>query len=175
MTCARSTPASSRRLWSGNSHWVEIERKFLIEDVPDLEGRDSVHIEQGYLALARDGGAEVRLRRRGDDLLLTVKGGTGEVRVEEELELDAERFESLWPLTDGRRLSKTRHLIPLDGLTVELDLYEGPLDGLATAEVEFESEEDADGFDPPEWLGEEVTGDERYLNERLATAGVPAA
>jgi CYTH domain-containing protein len=154
---------------------VEIERKFLVGDVPDLENRDSVHIEQGYLALAADGGAEVRLRRRDGDLLLTVKGGTGEVRVEEELELEPETFESLWPLTEARRVSKTRHLIPLGERTVELDLYEGPLDGLVTAEVEFNSEDDAHRFDPPEWLGIEVTGDERYLNERLATAGRPDA
>jgi adenylate cyclase len=154
---------------------VEIERKFLLDDVPDLSDRESVHIDQGYLALADEtAGAEVRLRRKGDELLLTIKGGTGEVRVEEELELDRDAFESLWPLTEGRRVSKTRHLIPLAELTVELDLYEGGLDGLATAEVEFESTEEADRFDPPEWLGEEVTGDERYLNERLATAGAPA-
>jgi adenylate cyclase len=153
---------------------VEIERKFLVDDVPDLEDRDSVHIEQGYLALAADdGGAEVRLRRRDEDLLLTIKGGTGEVRVEEELELESDTFESLWPLTEGRRISKTRHLIPLGERTVELDVYEGPLDGFATAEVEFESEDEADRFDPPEWLGDEVTGDERYLNERLATVGAP--
>jgi adenylate cyclase len=153
---------------------VEIERKFLVDAVPDLEDRDSVHIEQGYLALAADdGGAEVRLRRRDEDLLLTIKGGTGEVRVEEELELESDTFESLWPLTEGRRISKTRHLIPLGERTVELDVYEGPLDGFATAEVEFESEDEADRFDPPEWLGDEVTGDERYLNERLATVGAP--
>jgi adenylate cyclase len=154
---------------------VEIERKFLIDEAPDLSECESVHIDQGYLALADAGGAEVRLRRKGDDLLLTIKGGTGEVRVEEELELDPETFESLWPLTEGRRVSKTRHLIPLGEVTVELDLYEGALDGLATAEVEFESTEEADRFEPTDWLGEEVTGDERYLNERLATAGAPAA
>ena len=152
---------------------MEIERKFLVGDLPDLEGRDSVHIDQGYLALSGEGGAEVRLRLRGDDRLLTIKGGTGEVRVEEELELEPETFDSLWPLTEGRRVAKTRHLIPLREHTVELDLYEGPLEGLATAEVEFSSEEEAERFDPPEWLGEEVTGDERYLNARLATAGAP--
>jgi adenylate cyclase len=152
---------------------VEIERKFLIEREPELGEHESVPIEQGYLARAVDDGAEVRLRRRGDELLLTIKGGTGEVRVEEEIELDRERFESLWPLTEGRRVSKTRHLVPHGDLVIELDVYEGGLDGLLTAEVEFASEEEARAFEPPEWLGREVTGDERYLNERLATAGVP--
>jgi adenylate cyclase len=152
---------------------VEIERKFLVDEVPDLEQRESVHIDQGYLALAADGGAEVRLRRRGDDLLLTVKGGTGVVRVEEELPLERDAFESLWPLTEGRRVSKRRYLIPFGERTVELDLYEGGLGGLVTAEVEFDSEDQAERFEPPEWLGREVTGDQRYLNERLAISGVP--
>jgi len=153
---------------------VEIERKFLVETVPDLRDAASVAIEQGYLALATsDGGAEVRLRRKGDELLLTIKGGTGKVRAEEELELDRERFDSLWPLTAGRRVSKRRHLIGLDRLTVELDVYEGELEGLVVAEIEFADEAQADGFEPPPWLGRELTGDQRYLNERLATSGIP--
>jgi adenylate cyclase len=153
---------------------VEIERKFLVETVPDLRDVASVAIEQGYLALATsDGGAEVRLRRKGDELLLTIKGGTGKVRAEEELELDRERFDSLWPLTAGRRVSKRRHLIGLDRLTVELDVYEGELEGLVVAEIEFSDEAQADGFEPPPWLGRELTGDQRYLNERLATSGIP--
>ena len=36
------------------------------------------------------------------------------------------------------------------------------------------SEEEAGRFDPPEWFGDEVTGDERYLNETLATRGRPS-
>jgi adenylate cyclase len=152
---------------------VEIERKFLVDRLPELGEHESVPIEQGYLALATGGGAEVRLRRKAHHRLLTIKGGTGEVRVEEELELGRERFDSLWPLTEGRRVSKTRHLIPDGERTIELDLYRGELDGLATAEVEFLSEADADRYSPPDWFGREVTGDERYLNESLATAGRP--
>ena len=153
---------------------MEIERKFLIVDRPDLRGSQWVPIEQGYLALADgEGGAEVRLRRRGDALLLTVKGGEGEVRTEEEVDLDRRRFESLWPLTKGRRVAKTRYLIPLRELTIELDVYEGELHGLLTAEVEFATEADADAFEPPDWFGREVTGDRRYMNEHLATHGLP--
>jgi adenylate cyclase len=151
---------------------VEIERKFLVERPPDLSGADSTRIEQGYLALM-DHGAEVRVRRRNGDHTLTVKGGSGRERTEVELPLTREQFEELWPLTEGRRLVKARHLIPLGQLTAELDVYEGELEGLRVCEVEFESESDADRFDPPDWLADEVTGDERYLNERLAVDGAP--
>ena len=78
---------------------MEIERKFLVARRPDLEA-SRVEIEQGYLALGDgQGDAEVRLRRKNDELYLTVKAGSGRTRVEEELELDREPFESLWPPT----------------------------------------------------------------------------
>jgi adenylate cyclase len=153
----------------------EIERKWVLPGPPgDLPaGR---RVEQGYVALD-DAGAEVRVRRAGDELTLTIKSAPGLVRVEEEIPLSAAQFEALWALTEGRRVVKTRHLVPLDGgLTAEVDVYEGALDGLVTAEVEFASEEASAAFRPPAWLGREVTGDKRYANRSLAVSGpVPAA
>ena len=64
-------------------------------------------------------------------------------------------------------------MIPHDGLEIEVDVYAGDLEGLVVAEIEFPSEEEARALEPPEWLGEEVTGDHRYLNETLATEGAP--
>jgi CYTH domain-containing protein len=153
---------------------VEIERKFKVAQPPDVGDSDGEPIEQGYLALANDGGgAEVRLRRRPGHHLLTVKAGGGRSRTEEEIELDAERFDRLWPLTEGRRVSKTRHRLPHGDRAIELDLYSGDLDGLAVAEVEFPNDAAADAFEPPEWFGAEVTGERGYLNETLATEGWP--
>jgi CYTH domain-containing protein len=152
---------------------MEVERKFLVSRPPDLGGAQVDEIEQGYLAIGSDG--EVRVRRKGDRLLLTAKRGAGLSRQEAEVELDRERFDELWSLTEGRRLQKRRHVIPLGDLRVEMDVYGGDLEGLVVAEIEFPSEDEAKAFDPPDWFGEEVTGDHRYLNETLATAGAPSA
>jgi CYTH domain-containing protein len=153
---------------------VEIERKFVLAAAPPrLEAHEHARIEQGYVALDANG-TEVRVRRRGDARVMTIKSGAGLVRTEAELALDPEPFDALWPLTDGRRVIKTRFLVPLDGgLTAEVDVYEGALDGLMTAEVEFPSERDSEAFDAPEWLGREVTGDARYANRTLAVSGPP--
>jgi adenylate cyclase len=149
---------------------MEIERKWVLDAPPDgLEDREHDRVEQGYVAL--DDHAEVRVRRKGAKHTLTVKSEPGMTRVEEELEIDADRFASLWALTEGRRVVKTRHLVPLGELTVEVDVYAGDLDGLVTAEVEFASEEAAAAFAPPAWLGREVTGDPRYANRALAVSG----
>jgi CYTH domain-containing protein/CHAD domain-containing protein len=150
---------------------AEIERKFLVAEMPRAESA-AARIEQGYLALDERG--EVRLRRIGGELLLTAKSGHGEVREEVETPIDSDAFEALWPLTAGRRVRKVRHYVPLgEGLRAEVDVYEDALDGLRTAEVEFESREEADAFSPPPWLGAELTGDARYANQTLATVGLP--
>jgi CYTH domain-containing protein/CHAD domain-containing protein len=153
----------------------EIERKFLLSELPSrLAGRAGEPISQGYLTNGE--GAEIRLRRAGPRTLLTVKTGAGEVRDEVEVQVDEGLFESLWPLTEGRRVEKTRLREPLgDGLEAEVDVYEGSLSGLVVAEVEFGSVEDCREFAPPSWLGTEVSGDPRYANRALATGGAPPA
>jgi CYTH domain-containing protein len=153
---------------------IEIERKFLVEQLPHgLDAYPSREIEQGYLAISDD--VEVRLRRYGDQTFLTVKSSGTESRVEEEIEIDERRFDALWPLTDDRRIEKRRYAIPSgDGLTVELDVYRGRLSGLVTAEVEFTSLANASAYVPPAWFGRDVTEDPRYKNKQLATDGLPS-
>jgi adenylate cyclase len=152
---------------------MEIERKYLVPSPPERLGKsDRERISQGYLAIGADG-EEVRVRRAGERAWLTVKRGLGEVRVEEEIELDPDQVGALWPLTEGRRITKTRHRVPEGDFEVEVDVFEGELEGLVTAEVEFESDEQSAAFEPPEWFGDDVTEDARYKNERLATAGLP--
>ena len=53
------------------------------------------------------GRSEVRLRRRDGERVLTVKRGSGRTRTEEEIELEPEQFDALWPLTEGRRVRRS--------------------------------------------------------------------
>ncbi len=147
----------------------EIERKFLVKTLPpEFERSAGVAIEQGYLALEPHG-RHVRLRKKGAAFFITAKGApNGFARDELETELSPGQFDALWPLTAGRRLRKTRHEIPWNGLTVEIDVYGGINDGLVVAEVEFETVEEAHGFEPPEWLGRDVSGEAAYSNPNLA-------
>jgi CYTH domain-containing protein len=149
----------------------EIERKFLVDEVPedlDIESRDE--IAQGYLAT---GDHQVRLRRQGDRPLLTAKRGGGLVRDEVEVLLEEESFERLWPLTEGRRLRKERLTATVDDQTVSVDVYRGSLAGLIVVEVEFEDLDAARAFVSPRWFGRELTDDARYSNQRLALEGLP--
>jgi CYTH domain-containing protein len=151
----------------------EIERKFLLGELPErLAGHSGERISQGYLTNGE--GPEIRLRRADERTLLTVKTGAGEVREELEVELDPHLFRTLWPLTAVRRVTKTRLREPLgSGREAEVDVYAENLDGLVVAEVEFSSTEESREFEPPAWLGKEITGDERYANRELAMSEGP--
>ena len=152
----------------------EIERKFLIERAPDgLDRWPADEVAQGYLSAVGDA-SEVRVRRRGDAHVLTVKRGQPPDREEVEVDLDAVAFAALWPLTDDDRVEKTRHRVHLAGdLVAEVDVYAGDLEGLLVAEVEFASPEQAAAFVAPDWFGPEVTDDPAYGDRRLAAEGRP--
>jgi CYTH domain-containing protein len=152
----------------------EIERKFLVPAVPDSQELGSgTRLRQGYLAI--DGRVEVRLRWSEGEASLTVKAGSGLTRTELEVDLTPVEADELWPFTDGRRLEKVRYAMPLtEGLVVDLDVYDGALDGLVAAEVEFTDAHAAATFEAPDWLGREVTGEAGWSNASLAMHGRPS-
>lgn len=158
---------------------VEIERKFLVPRLPDdLDLRDEVELRQGYLA--EEDETSVRLRIEPSGATLTVKAGRGRRRTEVEVALSPSEAEALWPHTAGRRVAKRRTRIPIvtdDGVghVVDLDRYDGALDGLVTAEVEFADEAAAAHFVAPAWFGRDVTDEPGWTNAELARHGLPKA
>ncbi len=145
---------------------MEIEKKFLIKKLPDnLTSYKARKIEQAYLCTD----PVVRVRRDNDDYYLTYKSRGMIVREEYNLPLTKEAYGHLLAKADGNIITKTRYEIPeKDNLTIELDVFEGKFDGLLLAEVEFASEEEALGYIPPEWFGEDVSNSTKYHNSTLS-------
>jgi len=145
----------------------EIERKFLVKN--DDYKRcilDSKKIKQGYLCM--DPERAVRVRLAGDKGFLTVKGksnSTGISRNEWETEIGLKDAKEMLKLCEPGIIEKTRHAVNHKGYVYEIDEFHGDNEGLVLAELELDSEEDI--FEKPPWLGEEVTGDERYYNLSL--------
>lgn len=145
---------------------MEIERKFLIKELPEnLTQYNCRRIEQGYLCTA----PVVRIRRQDEEYYLTYKSKGMMMREEYNLTLTAEAYAHLREKTDGNLISKQRYLIPLnETLTAELDIFDAPFAPLMLAEVEFSSEEEANSFVPPAWFGEDVTFSGKYHNSYLS-------
>ena len=153
---------------------VEIERKFLVKELPNnIDVSPHEEIVQGYLAIMGNG-TEIRLRKKGGKYFQTAKSGGTKTRTEVEIEVTQEQFETLWPLTEGKRIEKTRYEIPFGDSIIELDVYHGQLQGLKSAEVEFNTETASADFMAPGWLGNEITDDQRYKNQNLALYGFPS-
>ncbi len=155
---------------------IETELKFLIDEIPeeiDLKDAPRTVLRQGYVVVSSDG-AETRIRSFDNERFeLTVKSLGTVQRAEQTIKLPKDMFEVLWAQTAGMRVEKTRYKIPYGKHTIELDIYEGHLTGLITAEVEFTGrQEDAEvkamTFEPPKWFGRDVTKDRRYKNQNLA-------
>lgn len=150
----------------------EIEKKYLVKKIPQItENIMRYEILQGYVFISDS--MELRLRKKSEKYFQTIKTGKGLNRGEYEIEISAKQFDTLWPLTENKRVEKTRYEINYSGFLVELDVYSGSLAGLVTAEVEFKSEEETREFKPPDWFGEDVTGDEGYKNKNLSLRGKP--
>lgn len=145
---------------------MEIEKKYLLKEVPDLGNYECHRIEQAYLCTD----PVVRVRREDETYYMTYKGRGMLAREEYNLPLNPQAYEHLSAKADGNVIRKTRYLIPLqeNGLTAEVDVFEEPFAPLVMAEVEFVSEEQAEQFVPPEWFGEEVTFDRRYHNSYMS-------
>ncbi|MHA3773309.1 CYTH domain-containing protein [Verrucomicrobiota bacterium sgz303538] len=151
----------------------EIERKFLVRELPPLEQCARYEIEQGYLATEL-GRSEVRLRRSNGERCLTVKrdrrddGDGVHSRDELNVSLDPAQWDALWRMTEGRRVTKIRYDVPCGEWTIEVDVFTGKNEGVITAEVEFPDADASRAFQPPPWLGEEITREPKYSNWQLA-------
>ena len=145
---------------------MEIERKYLIKDLPFSLNEYSFHkIEQAYL----NTDPVIRIRKQDDDYIFTYKGRGLMAREEYNLPLTNESYQHLLAKADGNIITKKRYEIPDGtGKTIELDIFEGVFSGTVVAEVEFETIEEANSYTAPSWFGKDVTNDTAYHNSNMS-------
>jgi len=145
---------------------VEIERKFLVrqEALPGLPA--GITLKQGYLHISNE--KSIRVRQSGNKAFLTIKGA--------DVNGQRSEFEFSIPFSDSSYLLehfcissiivKTRRCITWKEKLWEIDEFMGDNKGLWIAEVELKLP--GEEVDLPLWVGEEVTGDEKYFNSYLS-------
>lgn len=150
---------------------IEIERKFLvISDAWLPLATGSSLLRQGYLS--SNSKATVRVRTKDDaKAVLTIKGATdGISRVEFEYEIPVADARDLLVMAEPHVVEKRRYLVPHAGLVWEVDVFTGRHLGLVIAEVELTSE--VQHVPLPDWVGAEVSHDDRYNNASLSRTNV---
>jgi Uncharacterized protein conserved in bacteria len=144
---------------------IETERKFLVNGSGWRQGASSMLLKQGYIS--DDSRVAVRVRIAGNEAFLTIKGAkSGFSRLEYEYAIPVtDADEMLNQLCQRPLIEKTRYTLDHDGIEWIVDEFAGDNEGLIVAEVELESEDQAVAL--PDWAGDEVTDDPRYLNVNL--------
>ncbi|MBQ5540305.1 MAG: CYTH domain-containing protein [Bacteroidales bacterium] len=144
----------------------EIERKFLVKGDFKQFAVSSTYIVQGYIYFDKE--KSVRVRIRGDKGFITVKSSVGDSKVtrnEWEYEIPASEANEMLRLCGENVIEKTRYVVNIKNLTVEVDEFYGENEGLLLAEIELINE--SQQFEKPDFLGQEVTGQPRYYNAQL--------
>jgi CYTH domain-containing protein len=145
----------------------EIERKFLVTG-DDWNRMEYSNYVQGYLSVDKE--RTVRVRITDEHAVLTVKGITRHATREE--------YEYPIPVNDAANMLRELCLRPLivkrryrinhSGMTWEVDEFQGENAGLVVAEIELDDEQQE--FEKPDWIGEEITTDQRYYNANLVAS-----
>jgi len=144
---------------------TEIERKFLVNPEKWKPSGTGIRMKQAYLGVAPN--PTVRVRVKDEKAYLTIKGRSQSIsRPEFEYEVPVADALEMFGLAISSPVEKIRHEILHDGMLWEVDVFSGANSGLLMAEIELESEDQSFGL--PEWIAEEVTGDERYYNSYLS-------
>lgn len=132
----------------------EIDRKFLIQEMPRLTGRRSVLHERYFLQ--HGDLVEERIQKVGDifeyeiKTAMSPKERTREKRVITEKEfIRLKEKASKVILRENFLLSKKPR--------ISINRYLGEYKGFTFAEVEFDTREDSESFMPLSWMGTEIT------------------
>ncbi len=143
---------------------MEFEWKFLVKNDSWRRHATALLIRQGYM---KSDSGTVRFRIYGENAYITIKGPThGNSRLEFEYPIPVEDAHVLLDQFCHKPLiEKIRHEVMHKGTKWVIDEFLGENKGLIVAELELESEVLA--YDPPDWLGPNVSDDPRYYNSNL--------
>ena len=156
----------------GNYSRYEIERKFLLRKLPDILPDHYVDIQDLYLV---DSSLRLRVEKSPSGEIigrkLTKKDRAldkgHETSVITSLYLSENDLNSLGHLT-GAVLNKRRYALETVNRRIVYDVFQGELEGLIMAEVEFKDHDSLLSFEQEYSSWEEVTGNPDFSGGKLA-------
>ncbi len=134
---------------------TEIERKFLVSKLPNLNGIEKIPYERYFLFY--DEYSEIRIQKKEWIYEFERKIKENDLLAKKQkIEITEDEFMSLrkWSTWEIFRDSYSISSSP----NMSLKTYHWDLEWFNRIEVEFASEREAQDFEIPDWLGEEITG-----------------
>lgn len=144
---------------------LEIERRFLINESNFTLPKLKKSITQAYLF--SDSNQALRVRMIEDEYYLTYKYKKSAInRYEFEYLISKEDGDKLISLSENFLIIKDRYYQKIDNHVWEIDVFYGENEGLIIAEIELEDENEK--INIPNWVGMEISNDEKYFNFSLS-------
>ena len=143
----------------------EIERKFLIESMPDLGNIKPQIYERHFLS--RNPSSEIRIQKKGEKYEFERKEKINNLMSKKDkFEITKEKFFKLKENSKGI-ISRESYLLSKNP-EISIKIYHGKFEGLKRVEVEFENEVEAHEFKPLVWFGKEITDSPLGSDSKLA-------
>jgi len=139
---------------------IELEKTYLAKELPsELKNCKSKEIIDIYIPKSSEH-PTLRIRKNGNKYEMTkkepVNEGDASHQKEQTIILKESEFNELAKL-DGKKAHKIRYFYEHNGRTAEIDVFQGHLKGLVLVDFEFDSLEEKDGFDMPDFCLADVT------------------
>lgn len=154
---------------------MEIERKFLVKDISNLDLSKYNHkfIVQNYLYV--DNFTAIRKRKISENNInkytYTIKTSKVGIFVNEiEKDILEDEYNNLTLNPNYNTIEKERYIIPYEKYNIELDVFKGVYQGIIFAEIEFPSEDLAYEVKLPNWSGPELSS--KITNSEMAVKPV---
>jgi len=133
---------------------IELERTFLAKYLPeDLMSSESKEVIDIYIPQDANHPC-LRLRKNGGTYEMTkkspIKKEDATIQKEQTIILSQSEFETLSKV-EGKKIHKVRYNFKYNDHVAEFDMFQDDLEGLVLVDFEFESEEEKNNFEIPDF------------------------
>ncbi len=161
---------------NGNFARYEIEKKFLLNELPNNLPKEFIDIHDTYLP---ESSLRLRIERSPEGNIIARKLTKKDKALDQgkytnlmtSLYLSEKDLQALGKI-EGSQLSKRRYIDQREDHRIVFDIFEGSLRGLILAEVEFTTHEGLNTFVSPDSSWKEVTEESKYSGGNLASKSV---
>lgn len=144
---------------------MEIERKFLVKELPDLSDIKPVRYERYYLN--KDGPSVERIQKKGDRYEFESKKTISPLEHDKQKRyINQDEFEHLRKGKEADGIVRDGYMLSTNP-EVSIKIYHDRFEGFVRAEVEFSSKEAAEAYVPESWMGAEITTSPLGADARL--------
>lgn len=142
----------------------EIEKKYLVKQMPNLKNIKPIRYERYYINDNIDN--QIRVQKKADKFILETKTKISDMEYKKEKQEIIEK-EFLKLIKDCKKVIIRDSYLINENPNITIKIYQGIYKGLIRAEVEFNNEYEYNNFEIPEWFGKDITNTELGMDARL--------